>query len=391
MAVFVRFYRLNDIPAALLPAEQAFREAALTVIEGRWVGLWSETTASQPAGLAYSLAGWVLMFDDTALMIRLLSATAGLATLGLFYLFCRGLLGERAAVLGSLLMAFSVWHVTYSRMALPVGAMALLALTTTHLLLLGFGEDRDTPRRRRLLTLAGVALGSGAYFHNAYLVFVVAVIVLWAREYLAAELSQNALRRMSVGFFVPALLVATPYLGYLAYNSGEVVDGIRSVLVTADQGFQAQRGLADQTRHVVARTVTTTTALFGRGVGELLDPVTGALAVLGFTAGAWRWRERGHFALFALAATTVIIVSLTIDSGMHGRLVVALPAVFAYAGYSLHWLMLWMGGRTPQPAAYVVVGLLLAFVALDNLTSYYQHPGGENGALWARAAQEQPR
>ena len=387
VAVFVRFYRLGDVPAALLPTEQAFRQAAITVIEGHWVGLWSEMTAGQPAGLAYSLAGWVMLFDDTALMIRLLSATVGLATLGLFYLFCRGLFGERAAALGSLLMALSVWHLTYSRMALPVGAMVLLALTTTYLLLLGFREERDTARRRRLLAFAGVALGSGLYFHNAFFVFVVAVVVLWAREYLAAELSPHALRRMSVGFFVPALLVATPYLGYLAYNSGEVIEGVRSVAVTTDPGFQAQRGVADQTRHVVARTVATAKALFGRGLGELLDPVTGTLAVLGMAAGAWRWRERGHFALLALAATTVIIVTLTLDSGMYGRLVLALPAVFAYAGYSLHWLMLWMSGRTPRPAAYAVVGLLLAFVALHNLTSYYRHPGGENGTLWARTAQ----
>ena len=253
VAVFVRFYRLGDIPEALHAAEDTFRGAA----SSGWIGLWSETAGGQPAGFAYVLAVWGEFFGDTSSGYRLLAATIGLATVGIFYLLSRSLLGRPAAIYGSLLLAFSAWHLGYSRLSLPVISLLLLELVAAHLLLLALRETRMPARQTRILVLAGVAFGAGAYFHNVFFVFAVAVLLLWVREALAGEYPAEAVLRRSLAFFIPALVVTLPYLGNLAFDSGKVVDHVRAVAVSRAPRYPVAGGVGEGTSYVlgnIART-----------------------------------------------------------------------------------------------------------------------------------------
>lgn len=99
-------------------------------------------------------------------------------------------------------------------------------------------------------------------------------------------------------------------------------------------------------------------------------------------AALWRWRQRRHFILLALILATVVAVSLTGDSGVYARLAVAMPAVFAYAGYVLHWLLVWARGRLTDRVAYAVVAALVVLAATHNLASFYAHPVGPTEVAW---------
>jgi len=71
---------------------------------------------------------------------------------------------------------------------------------------------------------------------------------------------------------------------------------------------------------------------------------------------------------------------------MYGRLIVALPAVFAAAGVALDRVLVWMTGRVPRSNVYAVYAVLVAFVAVYNLLSYFGSPVGPGDGLWAQAA-----
>ena len=388
VAAFVRFYRLGDIPDLLHPAEEAVRRAAAHIIDRGAVDLWLAGGGGQPAGLAYLIAVWSYVAGDSATSIRLLSAASGLATLGLFYLLCREVIGRRAAVLGSLLLSLSAWHLVYSRLAMPVVLFLLLELSALYLLLVAFRERQGHAHRRRLLVLAGVAFGAAAYLHNAFFLLALVVLLLWAREFLAGEHPLRVIRQRALAFIVPALILALPYLAYLAINPGETGARVRAIALTGTPEFQQTRGVTEQTRHVLGKIVTAArTLIWSHGAdgtrGRLLDPVTALLAAVGMAAGLWRWRERGHFFMLALASATLVAVALTRQEGTYGRLVVALPAVFAYSGYSLHWLLVWMRGRLPLPSAYGIVAALIAIAVAYNLSSFYERPFGLSMELWA--------
>ena len=330
------------------------------------------------------------MFGDSTVALRLPSAAIGVATVGAFYLFCRGFIGPRAATLGSLLLGLSMWHLHYSRAALPSVLLPLAALATTYLLYQALSERRDSSRQRRLLLLAGLAFGAGAYTHNAFFIFAAAVLALWAREFLAGEQSPNEVFSKCMTFFVPALLVATPYLATLTANSGQVLEQVRTVAVSRAPEYQERQGVPDQTRYLLWNTVKTAGAVYwrreaGDGSRRLLDPVTGLLAGLGLLVGLRRWRDRWHFFLLALIVAAVVTGALTREAGTYGRMTVAMPAIFAYAGLALDGLLQLMKGRLTQVAAYAVVAAMFLFVAAFNLSSYFSHPLGVNQVLWAMA------
>ena len=58
--------------------------------------------------------------------------------------------------------------------------------------------------------------------------------------------------------------------------------------------------------------------------------------------------------------------------------------MFASAGYAFDGLLVLMKGRVSQVAAYVVVALVIAFVAFYNLRSYHDSPVGPGDTLWAQ-------
>ena len=393
IAVFARFYRLGDFPPTLHPAEDVFRQAALAVLDQGWIGLWSEMTNGQPATLAYWMAGWIRLFGDATVGLRLLPAAVGLATVGVFYLFCRSLFGGRAAALGSVLLALSVWHLRYSGLALPVNSLPLVELITLYFLFQALGGRRSNAGQRRLLVLAGLSFGVGVYLYNAFFIFAIAVLLLWAREFIAGEYSVESLARKGLAFFVPALIVALPYLGSLAVNSGQVVDRARAVAVTSSQKYRDLNGVTEQTRHILARVGRAGVTMFwrrsmddgeGRAADRLLDPVTALLVGLGMAVSLRRWRQRGPIFLWIVVATALVAVGLTREAGLYARMMVALPAVFAAGGIALDWLLVWTRGRLSTVASYAIVAILIAIVAAHNLSSYYRHPAGQNEELWVR-------
>ncbi len=398
VAVFVRFFKLGSIPPDLHSAEAAFRQTALMVIDQGWIGVLSETTNGQPTGFSYLIGGWVHLFGAGTASLRLVPALVGLAGVGAFYFFCRSLFGGRAAVLGSLLMALSVWHLSYSRLATPVNALPLVELVTACLLLSALSEKVDLARQRRLLVLAGLAFGAGVYFYNAFFIFAVVVALLWAREFLAGEYPVGVVWRRCLMFLIPALILAFPYLGFLAANPGKIVEQARAVALSSTPEYQELPGVTEQSRHALANIVRSARVLLWSRSGEeaegethsrLLDPVTALLTVLGLLVGLWRWRERRHFFLWAMIATTVVAVGLTREPGMPGRLIVALPAVFASAGLALDWLLAWMKGRMTQKATYAFVAVLVAFVAFHNLSSHFRRPLGLHDDLGVCSVQSE--
>ena len=74
---------------------------------------------------------------------------------------------------------------------------------------------------------------------------------------------------------------------------------------------------------------------------------------------------------------------------MYGRLIIAVPMVFALAGFAADWLLSWLKGRVPMVGITVLVTALAAGVTLFNLSSYYAHPIGTDPTLWLGSVIEQ--
>ncbi len=388
VAIFARSYGLADIPPGLHPSEEAVRRAASDVLERGWIGLWSPAAQGQPTGFVYWAALWMALLPDDAHALRFASGLVGLATLAVFYLFCRALFGGRAAVLGTVLLAFSLWHLHYSRWAFPTVALPLAEVAAAYLLFRALAEGTDLGRRRRLFALSGVALGLGFYTHNAFWVFAAAVALFYTWEALSGRQAESGLAGKGRLLLLPALVVALPYLLGMLGQLDTFTDHIRSAAITRDAGFQALDGGLEQARYALANIGRSLTALFWTGGhARLLDPLTASLAGLGFTVGAAKIKDWRHRFLWAVLATTLVAAGLTREPGLYGRLSVALPVAFAAAGFGLDWLASWLDGRLGRSALQGLAVALVAVVVAYNLAAYFRDPGGVGNPRWLGTGQ----
>ena len=281
----------------------------------------------------------------------------------------------------------------FSRISTPVALLMVVELLSLYLMTKALDDRRDGERRRLLLVLAGASFGAGIYSHNAFFIFAAAMALLWIREYMSAGLESGRVVRLAFTFLIPAVIVALPYMTAMAGNWDQVSANTARVWVTRSDEYRSLDGVGEQVRHIVAGVGNTAASLVlrrdadgpGGSGARLLDPITALLALIGLAVGALRWHRRGHATVWLLLAATVIVAGLTTTDGVYGRFVVALPAVFAAAGFGLHWLLTWMRGRLSVTAQYVVVALLIAFVASQNLGSLFDAEDGPGGEAWLGA------
>ena len=383
VAVFARVNMLGSMPTEALEADRDYVAAAASVIERGWIGFRSNLTAGQPTGIAYILAGWTAFFGDSVISVRLFASALGLATLGFLYVLVRRMFGERPAVLAVLLLAFAAWHLRYSRLALPVDLLLLAETLTVYLLWRALSQAEDAAGQGRRLAVAGLAFGASVYTHNAYFIFAAAVLLFWGRELLVSQGATGPVVRRAAVFLAPALIVALPHLVALAADAGDTRDRLRDGAVTGTPEYQALNGVTEQTRHILANIAGVAPVVLmaweaepERDVSDtrLVGRITAFLVIVGLAVGIARWRRRGHAYIWMLLAATVVGAGLTGEAGMHARLVVAVPAVFAAAGFGLHWLLTWLRGRLHEAVSYGLVALLLALVAFNNVSGFFDEP-----------------
>ena len=371
-AVLPRVFRLDSVPAGISAIERAFAAAASRVSHEGWIGLGPDAVAGEPAGFAYLLGVWSVLAGDSTLSLRILPASLGIVTTGLFYMLTRRLLGARPALFSSVILALSFWHLQFSRLILPTIMMLGAALAAANLLAAALDETGKDVRRRTLAIAAGLVVGLTPYIDSSFPILVVAVALFCLAQ---VALKKEHAGEVAAALWIAAAVAALPYLFIVASDPGAALEQITAYSITASQGYHDLQGITEQTRYLAASVAKMLgRVFFGAFGGEharLLDAFTGLLALVGLLVSAARWRVRGHMLLLALFGVGVVLAGLTAEQGVYGRLVVAAPASFAAAGFGLHWTMTWVKGRFSDIVVYGFAALLVAAIAYMNLSAYF--------------------
>ncbi len=371
-AALPRLFRLDSVPEGLSAIEGLFAAAASRVSREGWVGLGSDAVTGEPAGFAYLLGAWSLLAGDSTLALRLFPVALGVATIALFYLLTRRLLGARPALFASALLALSLWHLQFSRLILPTILMLAALLAAANLLAAALEETHRGPRRRTLAIAAGLVVGLTPYIDSSFPILLAAVALFCLAQ---VALEREHAGEVAAALWIAAAVAALPYLLIAASDPGAALEQFTVYSITATQEFRDLQGIPEQTRFLVAGVASMVgRVFFGAFGGEhrmLLDAFTGLLALLGLLVFAVRWQQRGHLLLPAFFVTGVMLAGLTTEHGVYGRLVVAMPAALAAAGYGLHWTLTWMEGRFSRRAIYGSVALLVVLISYMNLEAYF--------------------
>ena len=351
--LYLRFYRLSDVPPGIQSDEGPDGVYALQVLQGEHAVFFPELGSGRDAVGVYANALSTAFLGRTLLAFHLPVALASAATV--FVLFWLGQLlngwdenpsavtrwrGLLIGGVGAGLMAVSITQTFQSRAGLRATYLPLFLSLSLALLWVGWRKRNIT-----LIALSGLCTGILPYTYNAariaplfYLVFGWSFLIPYGRS--AKEKVRQALPYVAV-FLGAAALVASPLLIYFVANPEDLFIRSRGVWL-----FRENRG---DSLEIFLKNVLEYLLAFGFQ-GDLLPrynfagrPILNVPESLFFWTGVamavWRWRERPAYRLLLLWLMVFLLPAmLTADDGYGPnslRIIGASPAIYLLIGTGL--------------------------------------------------------
>ncbi|MGB3906098.1 MAG: glycosyltransferase family 39 protein, partial [Anaerolineae bacterium] len=382
LAAILRLAGLDQLPFGTWYDEAQYGLTALHILED---------STSRPVYLPrFTLAGHYLylvvasfwLFGASTAALRMVSALMGIGAVAAGYLTGRELFGRRMGLVLAFLLAVSRWHINFSRIGMENASTPLFELVTIGFLLRGI-------RRQRLsdFAWAGMAMGLGMVFYTGFLSFPLVLAFFLAHSSLV---ERNFFRRFWRGllvFGVAVLLTVGPVAQYAIRSPEEFWSRTQKTSVfagkTRAQAWEAVRGSAG--KHLLMFNYRGDR--YGRHnlPGEpMLDPVSGALMVLGVGVCLWRGRRPRSLLLLVWLGVMLCpgIFSLEWEAPHALRAIGSLPAAYLLAVVPIDGLWReWERGVPQRYARYFVllVVLLLVRIGYTNYHIYFERQATDFG------------
>lgn len=227
--VFLRFWKLDSVPPGIQYDEAYNGINAIQALEtGDYKIFYPENTGRE--GLHINvIAIFIKLFGVSGFSLRFANALWGSLTLIGFYFFLRELkLSKLSVMLGIFMLAFSFWHLDFSRTAFRAIMVPFCLVWALYFFLKGLKAEKKI---YWFFALAGIFLGLGFY---SYIAFRVAplVFILFGIVYLFFEKKWLARNWKAILVFIFAsFLCALPILFYFSSHFNDFWTRSQSVSV----------------------------------------------------------------------------------------------------------------------------------------------------------------
>ncbi len=356
LAVFLRTYRLDEIPAGIYVDETNGALDSLYILEGRGDSPFGTGWYETPNGFAYYMALLFKLFGANRDSLKAVSIIPAVLTVLAVYPLGRVLFGPSAAIAAMLFMAVSRWHLTMSRWGWNEVAPPVFQVLATVYLIRGL-------RERRALDFAAGGLIAGLMVYT-YLSSRLALVTLgfFGLYWLLADpdgplVSWRRHWRGFVLFLVAAVIAVAPLAVTYITHPFTFINRVSEINI-----FNEMR--ERNSYQPLIQNVANHLAFFHQqgdksGKHNLpgepeTDPVTGVLFVIGLGYGLMRLRDRrrGLLWLWMLFAMVAGVFSVLHESPQAYRTLNAVPAVALLAGDVLARLArgVWWLGSAPRAA-----------------------------------------
>lgn len=377
LGVFMRLYRFDELPYGTWYDEAENGLQALRILEQP--DFWPLFVGSihAPAHYLYLIAGSFQILGPTTEAIRAVSVVMGLGAVWSGYLVGRELFGRRLPGLTvAFLIAVSAWTVNFSRIGMYNIATPFFELLTIGFLLRGM-------RRQRLADYlwAGLSMGLGFSFYSAFQLFlpVVALFVIYTLIVRRGFLRQGWPGLLVMGMM--ALLVVAPIVQFAYHHPDIYFSRTQDTFLFADKSEDERwPALVESVRkHVLMFNLRGDPNGRHNLPGEpMLDPILGALLVLGLGLSLWRFYRPGSLLLLLWMAVMLLggILSLDFEAPQSLRAIGTLPAAYLLAAVPIEtlwraWQETATGRRYPRLFVWPLL-IALASVAYINYEAYFE-------------------
>ncbi len=378
-ALVVRVVDLELLPYAFANDEGWVGVEGRDLISGQIMNFFRVGWSAQPllSFLPDSLS--ILLFGNTILAVRLVSAVEGTLTVLFLYLAGREVFGKRAAFLAAGILAALPVHIHFSRTAFNNIIPALFAALLFWLVFRALRTGKVSS-----YLWAGLAAGFAFYTYlGSRLAILLATgilgyICLIRRQYLRAHL-------VHLFIFADAfLIVAGPQIAYFVKNPNYFMarvtsDGILQNGWLAQQAAPGRAGavaaLADQLEKSTLVYISDGAPYgFYNSPRPYLPPVGAFFLVLGTVFAIIKLRQPAYIALLVWFWSVILLGGmLTTSPPASQRLIMGFPAAAMLVGIGLDQSARFLARlpRIPAPVWTVTAGLVVLACGIDGLGFYF--------------------
>ncbi len=374
-------YDLEKIPPGFHGDEGESGMQALQILQGQTPSLISVGWYHQPM-LAFAWhAATMKIFGDTVFGLRMSSVIVGTLTLIPLYFLSRLLFGKRVALLATLLLSISHWHIALNRIGINYTQTTLLEVTGFYLLFKGL-------RSKNILHFmtSGLTVGMGLYLYYASRL-VPFIIVAFILSGILLERGFWAQYRYGfLALFLAMALIFAPMAFYFLEHPHQFISRTQSIFLFSDLNRLERTHGTTQPLLAFLVQAQRTLLLFNHGPdrsgqygyqGAMLDFLSAILFVLGLAYITLHGKKPKHlFLLLWFWLTLIAGGMLTLPAPFTPRLAGMIPLPFILAGLALErargvLARHWGQGRLARSTLTALTILVLSVAGFINYRTYF--------------------
>ena len=368
LAVFLRFYQLEDIPVGLSGDEGADGFGGKRILRGEEYPIFFTADFGEEPMHTYLVALSFALWGVSLWAIRFVSALAGVLTIPVIFWLAKELFpaDEGSSSLIGLLSAFwvatSYWHIIYSRAGLEVVTLPLFSSAMIYFLWRGIRSERGWP-----FLVAGLLLGASLYaYRGARFLPIFLAIFFGGWLIRSREFRRRHFVNVTLVVLVAAFVCAPLAMYALAHPD---IFFAREVHVSI---FNPEWGRGSPLQAFAVAVVKTMGMFnfqgdpqFDRNPGRraVLDPISSLCFVIGLAVALWRWKRPNYLLVVLWFLIMALPGAFTAEALPHfHRGIGALPALCFLSAIGVVSIKQWLERRASWRGARQFSWAMLCFI-----------------------------
>ncbi len=368
LAAALRLYNITEIPPGIWFDEAQNGNEVLAILEGGPLEVFIPRQTQMPAMFFYIAAFFMKVFGVDIFSLRMVSAVMGTLSVAAFYFLARYIFRDwKIAFMAALMMAFSRWHITFSRVAFLGMQTVLIEIIFFYFYIKVIREGG-----RINTAAAGFTLGLSQYTYSAAYFLIPLVMAHMAALFITRRRNFRGARFAAI--LAVAFIVLLPLIDYGISNRAEFFKRAGDVSITNE--IKKKKSIVP-----VFKNIKTHLLMFnfeGDYNGRhnlykepLLAPLSGVLFAAGLVLAVFSAGSSVFFVWFFFMLLGGIL-TITIEAPQAYRIIGIIPVIYIFIGYALEEIKILYGKIiNKRRFLYILFAVIAAASLVINARQYF--------------------